>query len=160
MKHGALPRWAEAAMALLGWGALGWLLLFSSIPVCPMAGFLGIPCPGCGMSRATHALLLGEFQRAVAWHPLVIVILPLVVVFAGHRLWGRSRGVNVELGAVLDPGRESRSQRRQRRAINLALLLIVTALFLVWTLRFLGYLGGPVPVESWWAKGRSGVPTR
>jgi hypothetical protein len=147
-------------MAIVGWGALGWLLLFSSIPVCPMAGFFGIPCPGCGMSRATHALLLGDIHQAFAMHPLVFVILPLLTVFAGHRLWGYSRGVNVELGAVLEPARESEHARRRRRIINLVLLLIASSLFLVWGIRFCGYLGGPAPVESWWKKGETLGSTR
>ncbi|MBQ8577434.1 MAG: DUF2752 domain-containing protein [Clostridia bacterium] len=38
----------------------------------------GIPCPGCGMTRAALAVFRGEFDRAFSYHPLVFV-LPLLL---------------------------------------------------------------------------------
>lgn len=38
---------------------------------------IGIPCPGCGLSRAYTALFNGDIIRAFRYHPLFII--PLVV---------------------------------------------------------------------------------
>ncbi|MBO5291789.1 MAG: DUF2752 domain-containing protein [Lachnospiraceae bacterium] len=48
---------------------------------CPFRLFLGISCPGCGMSRAFLALLRLDFQSAFYYHPLF----PLVILLA---VWG------------------------------------------------------------------------
>lgn len=50
---------------------------------CLFKAVLGIPCPGCGMTRAWVAFLKMDFQRAFKWHPLfwivpVIVLIPIV----------------------------------------------------------------------------------
>ena len=37
---------------------------------CPVESFAGIPCPGCGLSTATIWLLSGNWQDAMAMHPL------------------------------------------------------------------------------------------
>ena len=38
---------------------------------CPIRFFIGISCPGCGMSRAVLLMLSGHFQAAFRMHPLV-----------------------------------------------------------------------------------------
>lgn len=43
---------------------------------CPIRYVTGIPCPGCGMSRAAFALLHLDFAGAFAAHPMVFVIFP------------------------------------------------------------------------------------
>ncbi len=45
--------------------------------VCPIRQLLGIPCPGCGMTRAVFSVLRGEFAAALTFHPLVWT-LPLI----------------------------------------------------------------------------------
>ena len=38
--------------------------------VCIFRGYLGIPCPGCGMTRAWLAVFDGDIPRAFFFHPL------------------------------------------------------------------------------------------
>lgn len=53
---------------------------------CIWRKILGIPCPGCGMSRAYTALLAGDIRTAFAMHPLFFappVILALCLLKKG-----------------------------------------------------------------------------
>lgn len=43
---------------------------------CPFAYLLGIPCPGCGMTRALFSVLLLRFERAFYYHPGIYLIIP------------------------------------------------------------------------------------
>ena len=43
---------------------------------CPFYKTTGVPCPGCGMTRAYKALLTGHFFEAFHWHPLYLVTPP------------------------------------------------------------------------------------
>ena len=43
---------------------------------CPIRFFIGISCPGCGMSRAVLLMLSGHFQAAFRMHSLVYAVLP------------------------------------------------------------------------------------
>lgn len=51
-------------MAAVG---LVWLIL---LPGCPVRNLTGIPCPGCGMSRAWWAWLRLDVDAAFAYHPM------------------------------------------------------------------------------------------
>ncbi len=58
---------------------------------CPIRFITGIPCPGCGMTRASIALLHLDFAKALYFHPLifltpVIVILYLFDFYINQRL--------------------------------------------------------------------------
>lgn len=46
---------------------------------CPFRTFLGVRCPGCGMTHALVAMARGEFRRAVGYNPFVILLAPLLV---------------------------------------------------------------------------------
>ena len=41
---------------------------------CVFLYFLGIPCPGCGMTRALRALLRLDLAAAFAFHPLIFAM--------------------------------------------------------------------------------------
>lgn len=52
--------------------------------LCPFALMTGIACPGCGMTRAVGRLVQGDWVGAVAYHPLVSV---MIVVGVGGAIW-------------------------------------------------------------------------
>jgi Protein of unknown function (DUF2752) len=65
-------------------------------PVCPTYALSGIYCPGCGMLRATHALLHLDLAGSVSRNPLAI---PLFVgVVALYVVWVRASWRGRSLG--------------------------------------------------------------
>ena len=71
--------------------------LLSGQTLCPIAAITGLPCPSCGLTRASFSLLQGDFHQAFDFHPLVFV-LPLVFfvfLFWAHPLRKQyEKGVN------------------------------------------------------------------
>lgn len=68
---------------------------------CVFSDLTGLPCPGCGLTRAGGALLRGEWRAALQFHPFspVFVILGLFVA-AGALLpvrWGAALAARVTL---------------------------------------------------------------
>ena len=49
-------------------------------PRCPMFALTGLQCPGCGTTRALHALLHGDVAAAFAFNPFTMVLLALGVI--------------------------------------------------------------------------------
>ena len=83
---GAAPaRWTLPALALAGAAAVAVLWRVdpnqpgSLLPACPLHAFTGLYCPGCGATRALHALVHGDFGQAMAMNPLFTLALPLLV---------------------------------------------------------------------------------
>lgn len=109
-------------------------------PLCPMAGSFGIPCPGCGLTRATLALLRGDIPTALRFHPLVAVLTPLFILFVGSALWQLLR----------DPRAPRRSLciRWNAPLLNVGATLLLILTLGVWLARFAGYFGGPVQVTT------------
>ena len=77
---------------------------------CPMFSTLGVPCPGCGLSRAAMLLLRGEFGRALSMHaftPVLVGALAMLFVAAAagartrERLAGAVRRVEICTGVSL-----------------------------------------------------------
>jgi len=109
------------------------------MPFCPLASVFGVPCPGCGLTRATLALAHGDLEHALELHPLVFVLAPLFV-------WAMS---SAALSYVRGP-RPARPMRRwlASRTVTVLASLLMLATLGVWGARFFGYFGGPVPVET------------
>lgn len=54
---------------------------FLSVKICPFELILGIPCPGCGMSRALFYAITLDFKKAFAMHPLFILAIAVFLLY-------------------------------------------------------------------------------
>ena len=78
-------------VALLHFGLI--LLGLPSIP-CPIREGLGLPCPGCGLSRGIAALIHGDWQSSIRYHlfaPVFLVAFGLLVIATLAPVWSRPR---------------------------------------------------------------------
>jgi hypothetical protein len=48
------------------------------LPPCLFHRLTGFSCPSCGMTRATHAVLNGRLAEAMTFHPVGVVMLPIL----------------------------------------------------------------------------------
>ena len=120
--------------------SLAFLLLVAALvfvtslpPFCPLRLALGVPCPSCGLTRATRFALSLDFAAATGLHPLWFLVLPYVGGVAA-----------VQMGSYVLKGESSafvRSVWVTRTGQVLLALLVV-----VWIARFFGAFGGPCPV--------------
>ena len=145
------PGWAPPWLKRLGLLTLVSLpivgAIVGSFPLCPTAAFAGIPCPGCGLTRASIAAIHGDTARAFQLHPLVFVVAPLYLWVVLDSVVAFVRGRRTRTGAHAAAGVRGWYARLDRlmgplAAAAMALLLVL------WIARFLGFLGGPVPVTT------------
>jgi len=61
-------------------------------PRCWLYQTTGLQCPGCGATRAVHALLNGRFVEAFHLNALVVAGLPLALWMTLRALWGWGSG--------------------------------------------------------------------
>ncbi len=47
-------------------------------PTCPFLALTGYYCPGCGSTRAVHAIVNGDLVQALHRNPLTVVFLPFL----------------------------------------------------------------------------------
>ncbi len=88
---------AAAAFLLLGWVGVP----AEGGPIfCTFRRLTGIPCPGCGMTRAMAALARGDLGAAVRFHPFA----PLLLV-EGAGLWATVGTALVRQRPLTLPGR-------------------------------------------------------
>lgn len=123
------------AARVAGIGGAFLLLATSNIQLCMFARITHHPCPGCGLTRATLALLHGHVLEALQFHPLSLLISPLVILFVAYKSW-----LYVVKGRWWETN-QRRGQWGTRASTALVFLTIA-----VWIARFFGFLGGPVPV--------------
>jgi hypothetical protein len=98
---------------------------------CPVQLVTGHPCPTCGITRAMHLALRGDFAGATRLHPLVWLAVPVVALF-----------VSVELIGYVRTGEWGTS--RTMRGSNALMLATASLLFALWVARFGGLFGGPI----------------
>jgi hypothetical protein len=116
-------------------GAIGLLVvsgLLDGIWACPLKRITGLPCPGCGMTRAVRLVLRGDFAAATHMHPLVWLVLPMLCLFALAEL----------RGYVLERAWGTAMNGVAAKAMFGATVALLAS---VWTARFFGAFGGPVP---------------
>lgn len=70
----------------------------SILPSCPFHALTGLFCPGCGTTRALHALLHGDIAFALSMNPLAVVAIALMPVL----LWNTWRPDRKWLASVSD----------------------------------------------------------
>ncbi len=123
------------AVRLLAIGGVFVALFALRVRVCPFAIVTGHPCPGCGLTRATVALLQGHLAEALHLHPLSVVVSPL---FAGMFAYNAL--------VYVREGRWAAAEGVQGRWVSAGALVLMVLLVGVWIARFFGAFGGPVPV--------------
>jgi hypothetical protein len=141
---GALRADAKASRArrvaiVLGVAGLFATAIALELPLCPTATFLGVPCPGCGLTRAALRLLHADLAGALALHPLSPALAPLLA-------WLSSKAALDYIGLGSARRRAvSAKTARWTSAFGFALLALLLG---VWGARFFGAFGGPVSVSS------------
>ncbi|MFA5585950.1 MAG: DUF2752 domain-containing protein [Saccharofermentanales bacterium] len=117
---------AKRGIPPLVWVLLSLLLLLLELVGgnCFFSSVLGIPCAGCGTSRAAILLFGGHFREALRMHPLILVTLALVLTaFILLLAWLFSLRSGKPLRLPLSP--------RAARFIFFSLLALYLAVYLV-----------------------------
>lgn len=82
---------------------LYWIISFLFFEeFCPFKILTGIPCPGCGMTRAVFLMLTGNFTESFTMHPLALlwILLALYFVLCRYILDKKPKGAAV-IGIIL-----------------------------------------------------------
>lgn len=113
----ALTALAAAQLGAVYAGLGGW--------PCPLRSFAGVPCPGCGLSRAALALARGEWGESLTAHAFAPVLMPALAAVAVAALLPRRQ-------REAFAGFAERLERRTR-----ASAFLLAAFFLYWSVRLL-----------------------
>jgi hypothetical protein len=141
-------RWLYLAIALVP--LLGSILLNHglslALPGCPLMEWIGVPCPGWGLTRSFLAMAQGDWQRAIAFHafgPIIALGCCWALVHVSLELI-RDRKIPLFLGVYL----------RQPR-VQIACFLVLlgyhgTRLYALWQSEELWISVTHSPVRQWW----------
>lgn len=98
-------KWRFIVVTLLVWMFIASLMTEST---CIYRATLGIPCPGCGMTRAFVSLLGGHFAEAFAMNPLwplvVLACLLMAYLFTFKKTQDFKRWLLTKLGTRVSLG--------------------------------------------------------
>lgn len=104
---------------------LYWVFI-GKIQLCVLRLFTGIPCPGCGLTRAAVAMMQGEVTESLKMHPLLLPILLILLL------------------AVIDKIFKKRILSHCKW-LYISVFVVLLALYAV--RMFLYFPGGPAPME-------------
>ncbi len=122
--HAALPLLVLVAIA------------FIDFPVCPTRLGFGVPCPGCGLTRASVAMMHFDLAGVLRYHPLAPILTPLVA-------WSFGKPILLQLGWL-----KPEWLRKLPRPPQWFWWAVGAALIALWIGRLFGYFGGlPDPVD-------------
>lgn len=96
---------------------------------CPVHVVFGVPCPGCGLSKAMALFIQGKWHVAIYTHAFAPIILVAVILLATAALMPRRIRANLSL----------RMAALERRTGIVAILVLV--MFIYWGLRLCGVFG-------------------
>jgi hypothetical protein len=67
----------KLGLAICGAALLQLMLILTGLPgwPCPVFHALGVPCPGCGLTRAILLLVRGEWKQAIILHAFAPIFL-------------------------------------------------------------------------------------
>ncbi len=131
----AAVSWKRVATAFLPLAAFGVLLLVD-VPACPMRVAFGVPCPGCGLTRATLAMAQLDFGAMLRFHPLAPLLTPMYI-YAVVR-------AALTYAGIVSTERKDLFSIAPKWVWPIALVLILG----VWVARMAGLLGGlPDPLD-------------
>lgn len=65
--------------------AIGLIMFIYTRIGCPFRLFLGVCCPGCGMTRALMAVLCLDFRGALSYNPCVYILPIGIIIFLFRR---------------------------------------------------------------------------
>lgn len=89
MKNSILSRIAadirECWIGLLAFGGYMLLMMLFFHEVCPLLIVTGVPCPGCGLTRAGILLLQGKFAEAFQMHAFIYIWFAFILYFLYNR---------------------------------------------------------------------------
>ncbi len=114
--HKGAAELIRRALSCIGALFVAWLALYLLDIGCVFRLMTGIPCPGCGMTRAWLAALRLDFAAAFAYHPLFWVV-PIAFVLAFVR--------------------EEVASSKLKRGIDIAVIVLCVLVVAVWIVRLI-----------------------
>lgn len=112
--HKGAAELIRRALSCIGALFVAWLALYLLDIGCVFRLMTGIPCPGCGMTRAWLAALRFDFSAAIAYHPL---------------FWA------VPIALVLAFVREETTSGKVKRGIDIVIAVLCVLVIAVWIVR-------------------------
>jgi hypothetical protein len=85
-------RWIVALLSTAVCAMVALSTIGANIWHCPLRSTLGVPCPGCGLTRAMVQLIQGNWETAISLHAFAPIVLTMgILVAAGSALPARLR---------------------------------------------------------------------
>lgn len=60
---------------------LAFILKMFSIRICPFFNIFKIPCPGCGLTRATSLLIKGQVIESLKYNPIAFILVAIFIIY-------------------------------------------------------------------------------